>query len=88
MKVADERDLAAAFVQFLADRRYGAGRLFGIDGDAHQFRTGAGQLKCLFGGRGGIGRVGVGHGLHHHRGGAADGDMADFDADGRVPWPG
>ena len=42
------------------------------------------QLPFSVDGTGHIGGVGIGHGLHHHRGIATDGDLLDLDADSGV----
>ena len=53
--------------QAVHDLGDGRGRLFGIHGDAHQFRAGARQRHHLVDRAGHIGRVGVGHGLDDNR---------------------
>jgi hypothetical protein len=84
MEITDQRDGAALAVEPFADVRHRRRGLFGIDGDAHQFRARLGQLRHL-GHRGlDIGGVRVGHGLHHHGGIATHGDGADADGDGAV----
>ncbi len=84
MEIADQRDGTALAVELFADVRHRRRGLFGIDGDAHQFRARLGQLRHL-GHRGlDIGGVRIGHGLHHHGGIAAHGDGADVDGDGAV----
>ena len=55
------------------------GGLVAVDRDAHQFRTGLGELCDLYCGTEHIGGVGVGHGLHDHGMLAADGHMIDTD---------
>jgi hypothetical protein len=55
-------------------------RLVAIDGDAHQLRAGAPELRHLPHGRLDVGCVGIGHRLHHDRRAAADADPADIDA--------
>ena len=59
--------------------RHGGGGLVAIDGDPHQFRTGAGQCRDLRDGALDIGGVGVGHRLHDDRRAAADLDAIDVD---------
>src|SRR5471032_703930 len=76
MEVADQRHVDVHLVELLADIRHGGRRLRTVDGQAHQLRTGARQLLDLDGGADGVGRVGVGHRLHHDRRVAADPDLA------------
>ena len=48
MKVADERNIHAHHVKPFANVRHGAfAASIGIDGDAHEFRTGAGKFRGL-----------------------------------------
>ena len=77
MKIADQRHADPLRRQALANPRHGGGGLFGVDGHAHQLRTGAGQFRDLGDGGRHIGGVGVGHRLHHHRCIAAYRDGAD-----------
>ena len=51
--------------------------VFVVDGDADQFRPGAGQGGDLLDGARDVGRVGVGHGLHHDWCIAADAHTAN-----------
>src|SRR5262249_60817654 len=57
---------------------------------APMFGTGARQSRHLLRGGLGIGRIGIGHRLHHNRRAAADGHASDFDADRAMPggWTG
>ena len=87
VEVADERHGDAHAIEGIADMRHGGGRLAAVDGDAHELGAGAGQLGHLAGGRRGIGGVGIRHRLHHDRGAATDGDMANFDADAARRFP-
>jgi hypothetical protein len=80
VEVADQRHVAAGGVQPRADRGHLRGRLRRVHRDAHQLRAGAPQLLDLARRRCGVGGVGIGHGLHHHRRAAADGDRAHHDA--------
>ena len=84
VKVADQRHAHAHAFEALAHFRHGTRRVRAVHGDAHQFRTGARQVRHLRGGGHGIRRVGVGHGLHHHRRAAADGNGADLHACART----
>src|SRR5262249_39780205 len=54
----------------------GGGRLFVVDGHADQFRAGAGEGGDLLYGRGDIGGIRVGVGLHHNWGIAGYADTA------------
>jgi len=49
----------------------------GVDGDAHQFRTRAGQFSDLLDRRRYIGGIGIGHRLHHNGSITADRDRAN-----------
>ena len=55
-----------------------------VDGDAHQLRSGMGELRNLDGGGVRVGGVGVGHRLHHDRMRRPDRDVADHDGQGRA----
>ena len=77
MEVTDQRHIATHAVQ---SRAYGChlrGSLRRVDRDAHQLRTGFGQLKYLLRGSFGIGGIGIGHGLNHDRCATAQHDFAD-----------
>ena len=76
MKIADQRNIDAAFVQLVANVGNRLRRRRSIDGQAHQFRPGPGQRLDLIGGGNHVGGVGVGHGLHDHRKITAHGDGA------------
>ncbi len=81
-------DVDADPVQALADLRHGGGGLVAVDGDAHQLRARAGELRDLRHRAVDVGRVGVGHGLHDDRRAAAHRDgalaLAHRDADRAV----
>ena len=77
VEIADQRHIAVHPVEMLADVRHGGGGFRRIDGDAHQFRTGARQFGALHGGGQIVGGIGIGHRLDDDRGAAADLDMAD-----------
>ena len=67
VEVADDGNADALLVELLDDVGNGRGSLVVVHGDAHQFRPGAGQRRHLLHRRGHVGRVSVGHGLHHNR---------------------
>ena len=85
VEVAHERDLNAVdLVQALADLGHlgGAGAI--VDGNPDDLRTRARQVGNLRRRADGVGRVGVGHRLHQHRGAATDGDPADAAGNARA----
>ena len=84
VEVADQRDIDAEPQQPFTNARNGGGRFIAVDRDAHQFGAGAMQGRDLRHRAINVGRIGVGHGLHHDRRAAADGHAADIDAD-RMP---
>ena len=86
MEVADDGHAHALLVELLDDVGHGGGRFFVVDGDAHQFRAGAGQRGALLDGRGNIGGIGIGHGLHHDRCIRADAHAADDGGYGFSAW--
>jgi hypothetical protein len=73
MEVANQGDILILLQQFFVNKWHGPRGIVRIDGDAHQFRAGARERDDLTGSRGHIGGIGIGHGLHHHRGTAANG---------------
>jgi hypothetical protein len=77
MKVSDQGNRDTHALELGTDRRHGCGSFGGIDGDAHQFRTGTCQLGALNRCSDDVDSIGIGHRLYHHRGRAADGDLAD-----------
>src|ERR1039457_6884951 len=79
VEVADDGDRDAELAQGIDDPGHRGGSLFGVHGDADQFRTGAGQRHHLVDGTGDVHRIGVGHGLHHDRMIAPDLDTSDVD---------
>lgn len=84
VKVADQGDLTSGFIQglpYMGNRRRRFGR---IDGNSHQFRAGAGQLKDLPGRGSHISGVRVGHGLYNHGCSTTDSDVAYADWNGGV----
>jgi hypothetical protein len=85
MKIADQRDPAARGIEQLADPTDLARRFLGVDRDAHQLRARRRQGLHLAHGSQGVGRVGVGHRLHHDGVAAPDGDRAHLDADAVAP---
>ena len=91
VEVADQRRLDPEAIEPLFDMGHGGGGLGPVDGDAHQLRAGPRQRRNLGDRRRDIGRVGIGHRLHHDRGVAADRDVADPDRNGAPvalasPW--
>ena len=77
MEIADQRHVDAKFAQPVANVRHGFSGFIAIDGDAHKFRAGAGEVSDLADGACNIGGIGVGHRLHNHRRAATDFDAAD-----------
>jgi hypothetical protein len=75
MEIADQRHVDIHPVELFADIRHGSGRFWPVHGQAHQFGTGAGQFLDLDRGADRIGRIGIGHRLHHDRRIAADHDV-------------
>nr|UOZ97222.1 hypothetical protein NCPCFENI_01138 [Cupriavidus sp.] len=71
MKVAHQRHGAVHLVELLANRGHGPRGLKRIDRNAHDLGSGKGQVAHLNGCANGIGGIGIGHGLHHHRGPAS-----------------
>ena len=88
MEIADERHVDSHLGQPVADVGHGGGRLVPVHRDAHDLRTRAGQRRHLPGRALDVGRVGVGHRLHDHRGPTADHDIAHPHADGLAPGQG
>lgn len=82
MKVADDGNRKTRVGDAGFDVGEGSSRLFGVDGNPHNFRPGLGEFDDLPGGSGGVGGVGVGHGLHRHRMRRAHRDGADPAGDG------
>ncbi len=85
VEVADQRNPDADRAQSVADMRHGGGGLVAVDGQAHEFRAGAGERRDLPRRRLDVGGVGVGHRLDddrraaaHQNGGVA---LAYLDAD-------
>ena len=74
VEVADDGHGNTEAVEAVHDVRHGRGSSVVVDGDAHQFGTGAGQSRTLPDGAVNVGGVGVGHGLHHNWCIAADAD--------------
>ena len=79
MEVADQRHAHVHLGEPVADMRNRGRGLVAVDGDAHEFRAGAGERRDLPCGSLHIGGVGIGHRLHDDRGAAADRDAADID---------
>ena len=85
MKIADQRHTHAHHVEALANLRHGRRGLGGVDSQAHEFRANAREFGHLFGCADDIGGIGIGHGLHHHRGGITDPNRADPHRHARAP---
>ena len=68
MKVAHQGNGAAHFVELLAYGWHLAGGLEGIDSNTYNLGAGKGKVAHLNSRCNGVGRVRVGHGLHHHWG--------------------
>jgi hypothetical protein len=66
MKIADQRHVDVHLRQTFANFRHSGGGFAGIDRDAHQFRTGARQLRHLHRGGKYILGIGIGHRLDDH----------------------
>ena len=77
MEITDNGDAHALLVKLLDDGRDGGSGLFVIDRDANQLGTCPRQGCDLLDGRGNVGGVGVGHGLHHNRCIATHADAID-----------
>jgi hypothetical protein len=88
VEIADDRHLDVHLQEPLFDVRHGGGRLVAVDGDADDLGTGPRQRRHLLCRSLGVGRVGVGHRLHHDGRAAADSYVADLDADRLVPCGG
>ena len=84
VEVADERHVDPEPVELGADDRDRLGGLVVVDGDAHQLRSGVGELRDLDGGGVGIGGVGVRHRLDDDRVRRSDRDVADQHGQGRA----
>ena len=85
VEVADDGDADAEFVERVDDFGDGLGGGFGVDGDADQLGAGLGQRHDLVDGGGGVGGVGIGHGLDHDGVVAAHPNVADFDGHRSAP---
>ena len=81
VKVSDDGNVDALLVELVDDAGNGGCGFVVIDGDADQFASSAGQGGYLADRRRHIGGVGVGHGLHHDRGIAADAHTGDRGGD-------
>ena len=79
VKIPHQRHIAAHAIQQLAYARHLRRCFRRIHSNAHQLRTRLGQLKYLLCRTSGIRRVSIGHGLHHYRRIATDGDLAHHD---------
>ena len=77
MEVADDGHAQALLLESLDNVGDGLGGIVIVDGDADDFAAGSGQGGDLLYGAGDVGGVGVGHGLHHDWGIAADADSVN-----------
>src|ERR1043166_794914 len=78
MEVANDGHAHAELGAGLDDLGYGGGGGFGVDRDAHQLASGAGERHDLVDGGGDVGGVGIGHRLNDDGVIAADFDAADI----------
>ena len=85
MEIANQRHVAAHGNQAVADHRDLFGGVFGIDGDADQFRARRRQLGHLICGCLGVGGIGVGHRLHDNRMPGTNGDTGNIDTYASAP---
>ena len=81
MKIAYQRHVAVHVIETRTDTRHRFSGCGGINGNAHQLRTGTRELCHLYCSGNFIFRIGIGHGLHHHRRTAANCDGPYTDAD-------
>jgi hypothetical protein len=88
MEVADNRHVHIHLAQLVLDVRNGSRRFVAINRNADDLGSGPRQRGYLLRRAVGVSRVGVGHRLHHDGCAAADGDVADFDSDGLMPFCG
>ena len=77
VEVADDGNANAEAVEAVDDGGHGGGGRVVVHGDAHELRAGAGKGRDLADGAFNVGRVGVGHGLHHNWCIAAHADASD-----------
>ena len=66
MKIADQGDIDAHFVQLVANVRHSLGGFWGVDRDPDHFGARDGQFLDLNGGANDVNGVGIGHGLNAH----------------------
>jgi hypothetical protein len=79
MKIANDRRTIPSFAKPVYDLWNRTGRTLVIDRDSYEFTSRVNQLAYLRDCRVNVGRVGVGHGLHDHRGSTAYHDAIDID---------
>ena len=77
VKVNDDRRFDTHLNKPVADQRNHCRRFRTIDRDPHEFGTGAREIGHLSGRGLDIGRIGIGHRLHHDRRAAADHHLTD-----------
>ena len=85
VEVTHQRHTDAEVVELAADDRDRSGRGLVVDGDPDQLATGVCQGSDLQRGRVGVGRIGVGHRLHHDRLIETDRHATDDHARGHPP---
>ena len=78
VEVADERHRHAELAEPVLDVRHRGRCLVAVDRNAHQFGAGGRQRRHLPRGPIHVGRIGIGHRLHHDRRTAADHHAADI----------
>src|SRR3954465_8122456 len=79
VEVADDRDSNALFLELLHDMRHAFGGGIIVHSHADQLRARTGERRDLLHRRKHVGRVGVGHRLHHYWCIATDPNPADID---------
>ena len=85
VEVADDGDADTEFIERFDYFRDGFGGGFRVDGDAHQLRTRLSEGHNLIDRRGGVGGVGIGHGLDHDGVISAHPDIADSNGHRSAP---
>ncbi len=88
VEVADQRHVDAHLQKLFLDVRHGGGGFVAVDRDAHDLGARAVERGDLADGAVDVGRVGVGHRLHHDGCAAADFHIADENGNGLAPLAG
>ena len=78
VEIADQRHIDIPGRKLFADVRHGGSGLVPVHRYAHQFRSGGGKRCHLLHRGADIGRIGIGHGLHHDRRIATADDIPDW----------